>query len=359
MDRLVSIIIPTYNERDNIEPLVERINSALSGINYEIIIIDDDSRDGTAEIAENLSTGFPVRIIVRKDERGLASAVVEGFKQATGEILGVMDADLQHPPEVLPNLIQAIEDNADIAIASRYVPGGVIPNWGLVRRFISKGAIFLAHLALTSTAKINDPMSGYFMLKKEVLGGANLMPTGYKILLEILIEGKYRKVTEVPFTFGNRFSSESKMRLRQQIDYLKHLYSLMRRKGEIIRFLKFCAVGASGVVVNEGLLWILKQFAGLPLLLASAISIETSILTNFILNDFFTFRDRRSSGSHSFVRRLFQFNMVSLVGLGINMGILWLLTHVCGVYYLISNLIGIAVATMWNYLINRSWTWKE
>ena len=143
MDRLVSIIIPTYNERDNIEPLVKRINSALSGYNFEIVIIDDDSRDGTAVIAENLSNEYPVRVIVRKDEKGLASAVVEGFKQAKGEILGVMDADLQHPPEVLPDLLSAVEDDADIAIASRYVPGGAIPDWGLLRRLISKGAIFL------------------------------------------------------------------------------------------------------------------------------------------------------------------------------------------------------------------------
>jgi len=358
MDKTLSIIIPTYNERDNINPLVKKISNALSGYNYEIVFIDDNSQDGTAELASAMSAEYPVRVIVRKNERGLASAVVEGFKQSKGEILAVMDADLQHPPEVLPHLIQAIIDGADIAIASRYVPGGAIPHWGMVRRIISKGAIILAHLALTSTGKVRDPMSGYFMLNRDVLNGANLRPTGYKILLEVLIEGQYQNIKEVPYTFGNRSSSESKMRMRQQVDYLMHLYSLMNRKGEIIRFLKFCAVGASGVLVNEGLLWILKHFAGLHLLLSSAISIETSIISNFILNDYFTFRDRRLLGARPFVQRLYKFNAVSLAGLAINMGVLWLFTHVFGVYYLVSNLIGIAMATLWNYFINRSWTWK-
>ncbi len=359
MDKALSLIVPTYNEQDNIKPLVEKIAGVLSGNNYEIVFIDDNSTDDTVELASRLSPKYPVRVIVRRNERGLASAVAKGFRQAKGELLGVIDADLQHPPEVLIHLVQAIKDGADIAIASRYVPGGGIPHWGLVRRVISKGAVILAHLALPSTGSIRDPMSGCFMLNREVLKGANLNPTGYKILLEILIEGKFQKVTEVPYTFGNRNSGESKLIARQQIDYLMHLYSLMRRKGEITRFLKFCLVGASGVLVNEGLLWILKGFAGLPLLLSSAISIEASIISNFILNDRFTFRDRRLSGTRSFVQHLYRFNMVSLAGLVINMGLLWLLTNVFGIYYLLSNIISIAVVTLWNYLVNRSWTWKD
>ncbi|MEW6141699.1 MAG: GtrA family protein [Chloroflexota bacterium] len=125
-----------------------------------------------------------------------------------------------------------------------------------------------------------------------------------------------------------------------------------------MRFLKFCLVGASGVVVNEGLLWLLKQFAGLPLPLASVISIETSIISNFILNDYFTFRDRRGRGARSFLARLGKFNVVSLAGLGINMGFLLVLTYLLGVHYLISNLVGIALALIWNYLVNLRWTWK-
>jgi dolichol-phosphate mannosyltransferase len=366
MDKLITVVIPTYNERDNITPLVEKINGALSGYNHEVLFIDDNSKDGTAQLISALSAKYPVQVIVRLKERGLASAVVHGFKYAKGEIVAVMDADLQHPPQVLADLLKAVDVGADLVIASRYVKGGGCEGWGLVRRIISKGAIFLAHLFLPQTRRISDPMSGFFMLRREVIDGADLRPTGYKILLEILMEGHYQKVAEVPYTFRVRERGKSKLSARQQIDYLKHLYSLMRRTGELVRFLKFCLVGASGVLVNQGLLWLLTQDvglrSGLRLSLPSAIAIECSILSNFTLNDFFTFPDRRLQGWKSFLMRLGRFNMVSLPGLAINMGILLLLTNQFGgeEYYLLFmfNLCGIAVAMLWNYLVNSWWTWK-
>lgn len=358
MSRAISIIIPTYNEKDNIIPLVERIDQALSDYDYEILFVDDNSRDGTAELAIALSPKYPVKVMVRQNKRGLASAVVDGLKQATGQIVGVMDADLQHPPEVIPDLLQAIKGGADIAVASRYIEGGGCQGWGLTRRIISKGAIVLAHLFLPSTRRVRDPMSGFFMLNRQVVAHADLRPTGFKILLEILMEGEFRDITEVPYTFRVRSGGESKLNARQQVDYLKHIYSLMKRKGELTRFLKFCAVGLSGVLVNMGLLWLLTEVAGLFYLVSAAISIETSIISNFVLNDYFTFRDRRSPQVKSFLSRLLKFNLVSLAGLGFNMGVLWLLTEVFGIYYLLSNLCGIAVATLWNYLVNTWWTWK-
>jgi dolichol-phosphate mannosyltransferase len=358
MSRAISIIIPTYNEKDNIIPLVERINQALSNYDYEILFVDDGSRDGTAELAVALSPKYPVKVMVRQNKRGLASAVVDGLKQTTGQIVGVMDADLQHPPEVIPDLLQAIKDGADIAVASRYIKGGGCQGWGLTRRIISKGAIVLAHLFLPSTRRVRDPMSGFFMFNRQVVAHADLRPTGFKILLEILMEGEFRDIAEVPYTFSIRSGGESKLNARQQVDYLKHIYSLMKRKGELTRFLKFCAVGLSGVLVNMSLLWLLTEVAGLFYLLSAAISIETSIISNFVLNDYFTFRDRRSPQVKSFLNRLLKFNLVSLAGLGFNMGVLWLLTEVFGIYYLLSNLCGIAVATLWNYLVNTWWTWK-
>lgn len=358
MSRAISIIIPTYNERDNIIPLVERIDQALSNYDYEIVFVDDNSRDGTAELAIALSPKYPVKVIVRQNKRGLASAVVDGLKQATGQIVVVMDADLQHSPEVIPDLLRAIKGGADIAIASRYIKRGGCQGWGLTRRIISKGAIVLAHLLLPSTRRVRDPMSGFFMFNRQVVAHADLRPTGFKILLEILMEGESQNITEVPYTFSVRSGGESKLNARQQVDYLKHIYSLMKRKGELIRFLKFCAVGLSGVFVNMGLLWLLTEVAGLFYLLSAAISIETSIISNFILNDYFTFRDRRSPQVKSILSRLLKFNLVSLAGLGFNMGVLWLLTEVFGIYYLLSNLCGIAVATLWNYLANTWWTWK-
>jgi len=358
MSKTISVIIPTYNEKDNITALVKRIDGALSSYNYEIVFVDDNSSDGTAELASALSSKYPVKIIVRQNERGLASAVVHGLKHAEGEIVAVIDADLQHPPEVMPALLREIESGADIAVASRYVKGGACQDWGLIRRIISKGGVFLAHLLLPSTRQVNDPISGFFMLNKQVVASADLKPTGYKILLEILVVGQFRSVAEVPYTFRTRASGESKLSARQQLDYLKHIYSLMKRKGELLRFAKFCLVGLSGVLVNMGLLWLLTEFVRLFYLLSAAIGIESSIISNFALNDLFTFHDRRSPGVKSFLGRLVKFNVVSLVGVVINMAILWLLTENFGVYYLLSNLCGIAAATLWNYFVNTWWTWK-
>jgi dolichol-phosphate mannosyltransferase len=358
MNGAISIIIPTYNEKENILPLVTRLHSALSQIDYEIIFVDDNSRDGTIEAASALSSEYPVRVVVRKDKKGLASAVVDGISYSDRAIIGVMDADLQHPPEIVPLLDKAVENGADIAIASRYVKGGGCSGWGLGRRVLSKGAVLLAHVFLPSTKKINDPMSGFFMFKKQVVTGADLKPDGYKILLEILLMGSGQKVTEVPYIFETRSSGSSKLNASQQLYYLKHIFSLIRRKGIMTRFLKFCLVGASGVVVNEGLLALLKQSAGLHLALASAVSIEVSILSNFLFNNYFTFRDRRPSGTRLFFRGLTVFNAVSLAGLVINMGTLLLLTYVFGVHYLISNLCGIVLATMWNYFMNERFTWR-
>jgi len=356
-DKTLSLIVPTYNENDNITPLVERAARALSGRKYEIVIVDDNSRDGTAETASALSGKYPVRVIVRRTERGLASAVVHGFNNTTGDVIGVMDADLQHPPEVVAALADAIDSGADLAIGSRYVKGGGCEGWSFTRRVISKGAIFLSHLLLPRTRGIGDPMSGFFMLKRQVVAGADLKPTGYKILLEVIMAGKHTRVVEVPFVFVAREKGESKLSSKTQVDYLKHLYSLMRRSGDLARAVRAIAVGASGVIVNEGLLWILKEFAGLPLLASSVIAIEASVISNFTLHNAFAPAER-SQTSQSFPVRFLKFNTVRLAGIGINVGVLYLFTSIIGVHYLISNLIGIAVAFVWNYLLAQWWTWE-
>jgi dolichol-phosphate mannosyltransferase len=269
-----------------------------------------------------------------------------------------MDADLQHPPEVIPALIEKAKSGVDVVVGSRYIEGGGCQEWGLIRRIISKGALGLAHLFLPATRPVNDPMSGFFMFNRRVVDGVELRPAGYKILLEILMEGIIESTAEVPFIFVNRSGGESKLNARQQIEYLKHLYSLMRRTGEVLRFFKFCLVGLSGVLVNMGLLWLLTEIVGLPYIGSAAISIETSIISNFVLNDFFTFPQRRAPGTKPFFNRLWKFNIVSLAGLAINMGVLTLFTEVLDIYYLLSNLCGIVAATLWNYLVNTSWTWR-
>ncbi len=359
MTKSFSILIPTYNEHDNISPLVERIAAAIPGKDYEVVFVDDDSRDGTSELINSLALKYPVRVVVRKDKKGLASAVVDGFGLVSTETIVVMDADLQHPPEVIPDLIKAIQDGANIAVASRYVPGGGTEGWSKTRKVISSGAIALAHLLLPQSRKVKDPMSGFFAFTKSTISEITLEPIGYKILLEMLVVGKAAKVSEVPFQFQLRQQGESKLDASQEIEYLRHLFSLMRRSGELLRFGKFALVGASGIIVNEGLLWLLHGNAGLSLLLASVIGIEASIITNFVLNNRFTFADRRGKGVKSHFKRLGQFNLVSLGAVVINIGLLWLFKTKFGVHYLIANLIGIAVSMLWNYFANNWWTWKK
>jgi dolichol-phosphate mannosyltransferase len=370
MNKNISLVIPAYKERENIEPLVTRLADTLANYKYEIVIIDDNSADGTEELVESLAARYPVRIVVRRGKKGLASAVVDGFGCANGDIIVVMDADLQHPPEVVPLLIEAIDKGADIAVGSRYIKGGGCEGWSLMRRIISKGAAFLSHLFLPSTRKIKDPMSGFFAIRKSVVKEANLNPSGFKILLEILMLGKWESVVEVPFMFVTRARGESKLNTRQQLDYLKHIYSLMRRTGELTRFIKFCIVGGSGVIVNLGLYALLTRFAGFTPIddtssgilsgnIALIISIETSIITNFILNNFFTFSDRNIGGVGAFFKRLLNFNLICLAGALIQIGITNLCAVVIGINDILSVLIGIIIAFLWNYLLNNFLTWKK
>ena len=218
----VSVVVPTYQEKTNIKLLIERIGAVLEGRDYETIVVDDNSPDGTAEVAASLAMSYPVRVIKREGIRGLGSAILEGFRNAKGDIVGVIDADLQHPPELLNTLVNTIENGADIAIASRYVHGGGIENWSLTRRLISKGAITLAR----PLTKVKDPMSGCFMLHRETVEGKNFGSKGYKILLEILVKGKFRRIKEVPYTFRDRQSGKSKLNLREYIRYLRLLIGL-------------------------------------------------------------------------------------------------------------------------------------
>jgi dolichol-phosphate mannosyltransferase len=358
MPDMISLIIPTYNEKDNVGPLVARIAKALSGYKYEIVFVDDNSKDGTIDVANALAAQYPVKVVVRKDERGLATAVVHGLKFVSGNIVGVMDADLQHPPEKLPDLIKAIEGGADMAIGSRYIPGGGVPNWDMTRKIISKGALMVCHLLLPSTAKVKDPLAGFFMFRREKVDVAKLKPIGYKISLEIMLTGDFKNIVEVPYIFEERSAGKSKLNMMQQWDYMKHLFSLMARTGELMFFIKFVLVGLTGVVVNLGVYWLLTRHLGLKNYdwLANIIGIEVSIITNFILNDSFTFRQKRSGSP--FIIRMFKFNFTCAAGAIIQWGLFMFFTHVAGLYDLLSNLIGIAVAFLCNYFINRNWTWK-
>jgi len=230
----LSIIIPTYNERDNIEILIPKIDTVLKNIKipFEIIIVDDNSPDGTAEFAEMLSKTYPIKVVKRPGKLGLSSAVLDGFKVSEGNIIAVMDADLQHPPEVLPNMLEKIiKDQCDVAIASRYIRGGSAGGLPPFRRLVSQGAILIAKLLLPCVRKIRDPVSGYFMFKREVIKDvtSEMNPRGFKILLEVLVMGKVGKVCEVPYIFGKRHKGRSKLKPSEIINYLAHILDLYRR----------------------------------------------------------------------------------------------------------------------------------
>jgi dolichol-phosphate mannosyltransferase len=349
----ISIIVPTYNERDNIVTLIERIDKALERhqLSYEVIIVDDSSPDGTAGIAKSLSLRYPVKVIVRKGKRGLSSAVLEGVKEAEGRFIVVMDADLQHPPEIIPRLYKrAIQDSCELVIASRYVPGGSPGHWSLMRKLISKGATYLARSFLPRVRHVKDPMSGFFLLRKDVLDGATLNPRGFKILLEILVKGNYRKVCEEPYVFGRRLSGESKLGTKEIVDYLFQVIELSPH------WLKFAIVGSIGSVINLSTVALLRYALNIAHVVAAAVGIEISVLSNFYLNDIWTFRDSRSGkGLH----RLIKFHISSATGIVVQYATSNALFY-SGIIResVTSQFMGILAGFVANYLLSKRYVWK-
>jgi dolichol-phosphate mannosyltransferase len=360
----VSLVIPTYNEAENIEILVSRVYQALekTGRTFEIIIVDDDSPDETWKIAQSFSANYPnQRVIRRINEKGLARAVVRGWELARGEVLAVMDGDLQHPPEVLPLLIRVIDSGTDIAVASRHVRGGGVSNWKLVRRAISWGAGLIATWFLPGVLqKVLDPMSGFFALRKSVIEGTQLNPEGYKILLEVLCRGHYRGVAEVPYTFVERARGGSKLGFRQYLEFGMHLLRLSHDTGELRTFLRYCLVGVTGVFVNSAAL-ITAIAAGMDYTTSSILAVELAILTNGVLNEFWTFKSisKERANTSARLNRFLQFNSFCAGGALINLGISRSLITYGDFHYFLGSMVGILAGTFWNYGMNANMTWTR
>ncbi len=225
----VSIIIPTYNERGNIEKLIPQIFKSCEALDasVEVVIVDDNSPDGTGAVAEELGRKYNVRVLHRAGKLGLASAAIKGFSESKSNILGVMDADISHPPQTLPELIRPIlKGEAELTVGSRYIKGGGVEVWPFHRKLISGGATLMArHLT-----RVKDPMSGIFFMKRSVIEGISLNAKGYKIGLEVIVKGKYSKVSEVPYIFRNRFVGKSKLTLMEYVHYLRNLIVLTAYK---------------------------------------------------------------------------------------------------------------------------------
>jgi dolichol-phosphate mannosyltransferase len=224
---MISIIIPTYNERENISKLVPEVFSVLerAGLRGEVIVVDDDSPDKTFDVVKTLSKKYDAKLVLRKKNKGLSSAVIEGFKHAKGAIVGVMDADFSHPPGSIPDMVKALE-GSELVVGSRHVKGGSIREWSRRRKLTSRVAMLLAR-PLTS---VKDPVSGFFFFRRGVISGVKLSPRGFKIGLEIIVKGKYNKVREVPFVFENRRAGSSKLGSGVIKDYLFHVLSLYKYK---------------------------------------------------------------------------------------------------------------------------------
>jgi dolichol-phosphate mannosyltransferase len=355
----ISIVIPTYIERHNINELLERVNHSIEPLScaFEIIIVDDNSPGERGKVASQYSGKYPVRMIRRRGERGLGTGVLSGIKAANYNIIVLMSADLQYPPEKIPDLISCVQNGADIAIASRSLERDTSEDSSFLRRMTFKGADLLVRTLFREIRNIKDVNSGFFAFRKDVIKRANLNPTGDNLLLEILVQGDYDSVSEVNYEPGKRDDWVHKEASRNTVYYLAHVSSLFLRSGEFHRFLKFCAVGAVGAVLNLIVLYSLTEL-GVFYLLSGLIAIEAGLLSNFFLNKSWTFKDRGTRGLRSVLVALYRDHAVRLVGIVLNLVILWLLTSVFGLYYLTSQLVGIGVATLWNYTGNQWWTWE-
>jgi len=353
----LSLVIPTYNEKENILKLIKKVQEEFkeNKIDGEIIIVDDNSPDGTGNILEELKKEQEnIKVIHRKEKLGLSSAVLEGWKIADGEILGVMDADLSHSPEKIKELFSIIEKGeADFTIGSRYIQGGKIKGWNLKRKLMSKTATLLARVY----TKVKDPMTGFFMIKKNCIKNKKINPKGFKILLELIIKADYQKIKEIPITFVNRVEGKSKAGTKEILSYLQNLVGYLKYKKSITwEFFKFVVVGGIGTFVNVLILYLLTEKVGIYYLFSAIISFIVAMTNNFILNKIWTFKENMKFNAG---KKYLQFGLVSLSALLVNLIFLYIFTEIFGIYYIISQILAIGIALIINFLGNKIWTFSK
>jgi len=359
LEVLVSIVIPTFNEASNVPKLFAEISESLRNLSYEVVIVDDNSPDGTwLEAAKEMIRRGMNGIVVRRiGMRGLATAVLDGIAMSRGAYAVVMDADLQHPPSYIPELVNALaRSSCDIAIASRYTPGGGVAGWSFVRKVISKTATLVAKLLLPEARRVSDPMSGFFAVRRDLVEVSRdkLNPIGYKILLEIISRASPRCIVEVPYIFRPRASGKSKLGLKQIVYFILHVLTLSGW-----RPFKFALVGLAGTAVNLAVLTLLS--ISIPLLtstlfvLGSAIAIEVSTLFNFSLHERWTFRDRRSGST---LMRLLRFHLSVAPAIATQYLVANALKYLIGANPILAQFIGIVLGFTVNYLLSELKVWR-
>lgn len=373
--RLLTVVLPTYNESKNIPILIERLTKVLAKIDYEILVVDDNSPDRTYEVVDQIGAKNPrVRCIRRIHERGLSSAVMTGMASSSAKYYAVMDADLQHDEAILPGLLKAVnQEGFDLAVGSRAAEDGSFGEFSRLRRFISWTATMLAKMLLPVNVK--DPMSGYFMVSREVFQQAEekINPLGFKILLEFLGRVPGLRVKEVGYTFRNRVHGETKLSGSVIRNYIVALMDL--RFGHLVSpiFILYCLVGASGIIVYM-LTVALGDALGMPLIrdvwpapfnaLPSSwlLGFGLSVTNNYVWNNYITFHERRHK-SLALVSGFATFFLISLIGLLIQTSVSYLLAAT-GLFAAhagsgINRAIGITVAVITNYYLNLNFTWRK
>jgi len=371
----VSVIIPTFNESQNICNVLKSIKEHLPKINLEAIVVDDNSPDGTGKIVEDYVksmkniAGYSISVIHRKAKEGLSSAIIDGLKKSKGETVVVMDSDLSHPPQILPKMLDTLKQTqCDIVVASRYVKGGAIHGWPFKRKLMSKIATKIAKKGLGVTA--NDPMSGFFAFRRKVTEGLKFDAIGYKILLELLVKTKGAKVEEIPYTFTDRKFGSSKLDSSTIFDYCKSVWKLYRygrtvRKSEkriSVRFLskaaRFFTVGASGLGVNYIASLLFSSSLDMWYIHATILGIIFSISSNFVLNKYWTFEDRDFS-ARSTIIQYGKFSGFSSFGALIQLGMVYSLVDEFSLSYPIALVLAVGTAAFSNFILNKKWTFRE
>ncbi len=356
----LSVIVPTRNERDNVIPLYNLLCATLAERNWEMIVVDDNSADGTADVVSWLAQhDRRVRLLSRVGRRGLASAFVEGVQASTAPYVAVIDADLQHDETLLPRMLTLLEDEpVDIVVGSRYVDDGGIGDWDAGRARISALATRLGRKLLH--VPVNDPMSGFFMIRREAFAGAlrNLSSIGFKILIDLFASSPQPlRARELPFEFRTRHAGESKFDAMIGIEYLMLLADKLIGHIVPVRFLMFLAVGGTGLVSHLAVLWAGLTLVGLPFAAAQAVATGVAMVGNFVLNNMLTYRDRRLTG-WKFVYGLVSFCLICGIGAVANVGIASVLFADHAMWW-VAGLAGAAMSVVWNYAVTSALTWRN
>ena len=356
----LAIILPTLNERGNLGPLVERIDTALGQTVWEVLIVDDNSADGTADEARALALIDPrVRIIQRIGRRGLASAAIEGFCATAAPYAAVMDADHQHDPALLPKMLAAVRHGeADVAVASRFAEGASTTDWAEPGREKLSGAANTLARKLTGV-DLTDPMSGYFMLSADL--ARSLVPRlsgiGFKILLDILATSdRTLSVKEFPLNFAARLEGESKLDSAVAFDFLAGIYDKTFGKVIPTRFALFGTVGAMGVLVHMAVLSLVLFAFERAFTTAQAAAVITAMSFNFFLNNRLTYRDQRLKGADELFKGWIGFCLTCAVGGFANVAVATLL-EMQGLVWFLAALAGILVGSVWNYALSSRFVW--